>query len=114
MTHYSSKHGTVNRPQAELFMVFTDPRNLTRMVPAEKLGEVTADYDSVYVNTNGVEYTTLGGEYLVELMYSGNDGDALCAASPIPITNSAAKTLPSNSPSACTSTMPAPIPPNST
>ena len=33
-------------------------------------------YDSVYVNTNGVEYTTLGGEYLVELMYSGHDGDA--------------------------------------
>ena len=33
-------------------------------------------YDSVYANTNGVEYTTLGGEYLVELMYSGHDGDA--------------------------------------
>ena len=33
-------------------------------------------YDAVYANTNGVEYTTLGGEYLVELMYSGHDGDA--------------------------------------
>lgn len=54
MTHYSSKHGTVNRPQAELFMVFTDPRNLTRMVPAEKLGEVTADYDSISVKAQGV------------------------------------------------------------
>jgi hypothetical protein len=54
MTHYSSKHGTVNRPQAELFMVFTDPRNLTRMVPAEKLGEVTADYDSISVKAQGI------------------------------------------------------------
>ena len=33
-------------------------------------------YDSVYRNTNGVEYTTLGGEYEVELMFSGHDGDA--------------------------------------
>ncbi len=33
-------------------------------------------YDSVYANSNGVEYTTLGGEYAVELMFSAHDGDA--------------------------------------
>ena len=54
MTHYSSKHGTVNRPQAELFMVFTDPRNITRMVPADKLGEVTADYDTISIKAQGI------------------------------------------------------------
>lgn len=54
MTHYSSKHGAVNRPQAELFMVFTDPRNITRMVPAEKLGEITADYDTVSIKAQGI------------------------------------------------------------
>ena len=54
MTHYSSKHGTVSRPQAELFMVFTDPRNITRMLPADKLGEVTADFDSVSIKAQGI------------------------------------------------------------
>ena len=54
MTQYSSKHGTVTRPQAELFMVFTDPRNITRMVPADKLGEVSADYDTVSIKAQGI------------------------------------------------------------
>lgn len=54
MTHYSSKHGNVSRPQAELFMVFTDPRNITHMLPADKLGEVSADYDSVSIKAQGI------------------------------------------------------------
>lgn len=32
-------------------------------------------YESVYCNTKGVEYTTLGGSYDCSLMFSGHDGD---------------------------------------
>ncbi len=58
MTHFSSKHGIVRRPQAELYMAFTDLSGFTRFLPEDKRADVTADYDSISVKVQGV---SLGG-----------------------------------------------------
>jgi len=67
MTHYSSKHGTVNRPQAELYMAFTDLGNFTRFLPEDRQADVTADYDSISVKVQGI---TLGGRVVRREPYS--------------------------------------------
>ena len=54
MAHFSSKHGIVNRSQAELYMAFTDMSNFTRFVPEDKRADVTADYDSIFVKAQGM------------------------------------------------------------
>ncbi len=47
MAQFKSKHGTVSRPQQELYMSFVDMRNFTQMLPADKKDMVSADYDTL-------------------------------------------------------------------
>ena len=54
MTEYKSKHGLVNRPQAELYMAFTDLRNFLRFLPEDKQKDVTASFDTLNANVNGI------------------------------------------------------------
>ena len=42
-THYSSKHGLVARRPEELYMVFCDMRNFSKLVPGKVEAEVSAD-----------------------------------------------------------------------
>ena len=67
MTHYSSKHGSVKRSQAELYMAFTDMANFTRFVPEDKRADVTADYDSISFKAQGV---AIGGRVVKREPYS--------------------------------------------
>lgn len=50
---YSSKHGIVSRPQAELYMAFTDMRNFVAMLPEDKKQGVTADFDTISATVQG-------------------------------------------------------------
>ena len=50
---YSSKHGIVPRPQAELYMAFTDMRSFLAMLPEDKKEGVTADFDSITATVQG-------------------------------------------------------------
>ena len=50
---YSSKHGIVSRPQAELYMGFTDMRNFLAMLPEDKKQGVTADFDTISATVQG-------------------------------------------------------------
>ena len=50
---YSSKHGIVSRPQAELYMAFTDMRNFVAMLPEERKQGVTADFDTISATVQG-------------------------------------------------------------
>ena len=52
--HYTSKHGTVGRSQAELFMAFTDLRNFKQMVPADKQVAIEADFDTLTATAQGM------------------------------------------------------------
>ena len=67
MTHYSSKHGSVKRSQAELYMAFTDMANFTRFLPEDKRADVIADYDSISFKAQGV---TIGGRVVKREPYS--------------------------------------------
>ena len=51
--NYSSKHGIVSRPQAELYMAFTDMRNFLAMIPDDKKQGVTADFDTISATVQG-------------------------------------------------------------
>lgn len=51
--HYSSKHGLVSKRPDELYMIFCDMRNFSRMVPGQTQAEVTADYDHLSVVVRG-------------------------------------------------------------
>lgn len=51
--HYSSKHGLVSKRPDELYMIFCDMRNFSRMVPGQTQAEVTADYDHLSVVVQG-------------------------------------------------------------
>ena len=44
--HYESKHGVVAVPPEQLYMSFTDLRNLTQSMPEQYRGSVEADFDS--------------------------------------------------------------------
>lgn len=50
---YSSKHGIVPRPQAELYMAFTDMRSFLAMLPEDKKEGVTADFDTISATVQG-------------------------------------------------------------
>ena len=50
---YSSKHGIVPRPQAELYMAFTDMRAFLAMLPEDKKEGVTADFDTISATVQG-------------------------------------------------------------
>ena len=52
-THHSSKHGLIARRPEELYMVFCDMRNFSRLVPGKVEAEVTADYDNLWVTVQG-------------------------------------------------------------
>ena len=54
MTEYKSKHGVVNRPQAEIYMAFTDLRNFLNFLPEDRKQDVTADYDTLSVTVQGM------------------------------------------------------------
>ncbi len=54
MTEIESKHGIVSRQPFELFMTFTDLRNFVNMLPEDKKSMVTADYDTLTANYNGM------------------------------------------------------------
>ena len=48
-----SKRGIVSKPPYELFMAFTDMRNLVQMLPEDKKQGVTADFDSIHAEVQG-------------------------------------------------------------
>ena len=72
---YSSKHGIVSRPQAELYMGFTDMRNFVAMLPEDKKQGVTADYDTISATvqgfTIGVKVTRREPDQYIELQDNG-------------------------------------------
>lgn len=51
--HFDSKHGTVSRIPEELYMQFTDMRNLLNAVPEQYKDDVKADADSVNATVKG-------------------------------------------------------------
>lgn len=53
MTSYKSKHGTVSKNPAELYMQFCDMRNFTAFLPEDKKQDVTADYNSIKATVQG-------------------------------------------------------------
>ena len=50
---YKSKHGIVSRPQAELYMAFTDMQRFVQMLPEERRAGITADYDHISATVQG-------------------------------------------------------------
>ena len=51
--HYESKHGIVSIPPEQLYMSFTDMRNLTQSLPEKYRDSVTADFDSIRATVQG-------------------------------------------------------------
>lgn len=72
---YSSKHGIVSRPQAELYMAFTDMRNFVAMLPEDRKKDVTADFDTISATvqgfTIGVKVTRREPYVYIELQDNG-------------------------------------------
>jgi len=54
MTEYKSKHGVVNRPQAEIYMAFTDLRNFLQFLPEDRKQDVSADFDTLSAKVQGI------------------------------------------------------------
>lgn len=54
MLQIESKKGRVFRPPYELYMSFTDLRNLVSMLPEDKKKDVTADYDTLQATVQGM------------------------------------------------------------
>lgn len=50
---YTSKHGSVRKTKAELYMAFVDMRNFVQMLPEDKKEGVKADYDSIEATVQG-------------------------------------------------------------
>ncbi|MCQ2177947.1 MAG: SRPBCC family protein [Bacteroidales bacterium] len=50
---YYSKHGTIARRPEDLYMGFTDMRNLLQALPEDKKEGVTADFDSIRATVQG-------------------------------------------------------------
>ena len=48
-----SKRGVVSKAPYELFMAFTDMRNLVQMLPEDKKQGVEADFDSIHAQVQG-------------------------------------------------------------
>ena len=53
MTKIESKHGIVSRSPYEMYMVMTDLSNFQRMLPEDKRGDLTADYDTLTATVQG-------------------------------------------------------------
>lgn len=51
--HYESKHGVVAVPPEQLYMSFTDLRNLTQSLPPKYRDSVTADFDTLRATVQG-------------------------------------------------------------
>ena len=51
--HYESKHGVVAVPPEQLYMSFTDLRNLTQSMPEQYRGSVEADFDNLRATIQG-------------------------------------------------------------
>jgi len=51
--HYESKHGIVAVPPEQLYMSFTDLRNLTQSLPEQYRDSVTAEYDTLRATVQG-------------------------------------------------------------
>lgn len=51
---FKSKHGIVARQPAELYMGFCDMRNFKEMLPSDKKEGVSADFDSISANVQGM------------------------------------------------------------
>lgn len=54
MTKYESKHGTVAKQPYEMYMGFTDLRNLLTMIPEDKKEGIVADSDTLTANVQGM------------------------------------------------------------
>ena len=54
MAHYESKHGNVHKSRPEMYMMFTDLSNFTRMLPEQYRYSVTADYDHLAATVQGL------------------------------------------------------------
>lgn len=78
MSEYKSKKATVSKAPYELYMAFVDMRNFVAMLPEDKRSEVTADYDSISAQVQGM---TLGVRVKDRIPYSRivleNDGGPL-------------------------------------
>lgn len=55
MTEYQSKHSEVARQPYELYMVFTDLRNLAGAVPGPHRQDLKADADSLHASVQGFD-----------------------------------------------------------
>lgn len=53
MTEINSKHATVSKSPAELYMAFTDMRNFLQFIPEDRKAGVTADFDSISTEVQG-------------------------------------------------------------
>ena len=51
--HYESKHGLVSLPPDQLYMGFTDMRNLTQNIPEQYRNNVEADFDTIKATVQG-------------------------------------------------------------
>ena len=60
-TRYSSKHGIIARSPMEMYMAFTDLRNLNSMLPKDdkRLEGVTinTDFDNLTINANNMTFS---------------------------------------------------------
>ena len=54
LTKIESKHGTVPRQPAELYMAFSDMRNFVQFLPEDKKTGVTAEYDTLQASVQGL------------------------------------------------------------
>lgn len=50
---YTSKHGVVSRSREELYMMFADLGNFSRMLPEDKKEMIHADYDTLKADVQG-------------------------------------------------------------
>ena len=73
---FKSKHGIVAIPCEQLYMSFTDMRNLTQNVPAEYRDSVTADYDTLSASVRGFNIAVRVAERLPYSLIRIEDTDA--------------------------------------
>lgn len=69
-SQFFSKHGTVSKSPAELYMGFTDMRLFVNMLPEDKKQGITADCDSIKATVQGI---TIGVRIINRVPYSRID-----------------------------------------
>lgn len=67
MFDVESKKGIVATEPYSLYMLLVDPRNLYNLLPDDKRGEVTVDYDSIHGTVQGF---SVGVRYVERQAYS--------------------------------------------